>query len=760
MSSTSEPTKSGGSSIASASQDSSSEGSTAFSSSETATNEEQPTSTLQTSDSSNSTSTSSEPSSETASSYASQTQSQFSSGQESVTSAEAPTQTQFVVTTVTASDGSSGLVTFTTTVEATPAPGGSGETTPLGGPSRTDSASPSQTSSSFAGFPPPYIFDAVIDGQNYHLPAPNEPPMTIILAGGTLAELSNDQVRIGDEIVPMAAFTGTKSINQGGHKYELGKTVGKSTEPPKPSKNGGKGHGGIGGLLGSLAKAGKGAVDGVSKARNDVFNMASSGATAGGGAVAGTLTNAGNEVNSLVSSINGIQQSLPTGKLTETGLKTVLDAQNLGREASNWLTSTASLVKDLPDDMKEQVFDNIKDFAKEGGQLQKAESALEAFKDFPWESELPQSQMPSATQDPSASATNQPSGTSMPTDTASRQTSEDQTTTDASSESMKSSITASTTSAQNTTSLQSTQSTSITSASNTTSATSTSSTGPTPTEATKYFIVTREGTSLDDFKKFIENVDGGFGISHASEYVPHQTYLTVLKPAVADNLQSNYSFIRWVNPFVVTKGYLEAADEEYHAVDRDGVSYLGSDRLSTQLQGFPGDRTAALFPLAFLPPDPNASSWKKMISSPPLSQIPKPPSQDPDYVADDSLGKGVTIYVIDDGFDINLDDLSGRGRHVDSFMVPKEEVAPSGYLEEQRKIFSQAEILDQKLENGLHGTKMAIIVAGAVNGVARRADLYLVKAKGQYRKEPTSSVVNMGYTAPAISTALFELVMG
>lgn len=40
------------------------------------------------------------------------------------------------------------------------------------------------------------------------------------------------------------------------------------------------------------------------------------------------------------------------------------------------------------------------------------------------------------------------------------------------------------------------------------------------------------------------------------------------------------------------------------------------------------------------------------MSSPPRDP-PKSPAEDPPFVADDAGGQGTTIYVIDDGFDIN-----------------------------------------------------------------------------------------------------------
>ncbi|KAF2445923.1 hypothetical protein P171DRAFT_276181 [Karstenula rhodostoma CBS 690.94] len=1318
MSSTSQSTKSEGNSTASASPSSLNGGSTTPSSSDTVTSEKHPTSsTIQNSSSRNSTAIPSEHSSRSASGHIPQTQP--STEHQSTTSAGAPTETQYVVSTVTASDGSSGLVTFTKTVEAAPSSGGSGETAPVG-PSRTNAPSSTHGLPIFSPFPSAYIFDAVIAGQSYHLPSPDGPPTVIILHDGKVAKLSHDKVTIGGESVPISQISEETKIDG----VSVQKKAGEADKPQEENEGGGDGGGGgIGGLLGGLVGSAKKAVNGVKDAGESALGVPAA-AVAGAGAatfagIAGKLSTAGNGVNTLVSGLNGIQNAVPKDKLSQAGLGAAMDAQNLGRQASNWLGSTSGLVKDfpnLPKKVQDQVVDDIKKFAGEGGQLGKAQNALEAFRDFPWESELPQSQLTSATQKPTGSPTNRPSGTSISTNTASREASEDQTTTtqttfsstqtstktssrtssksasatpdleeymilsrdgtelqefddfvqgldkgkgqlyswkhiksqmyvtsltpkqteklpknhtfidsislcttqdenydgrveefrgvdpraqsklarqnlfskghvdglsnisktwkrafvsdedapwwkkmisasakerekplnglsyladdfegegttiyilddgfdlsldelapdgrtvgttfasnkltltgikeaqhfhegigggahgtmmaiiaagktlgiapkanlflaktknkyknkydsnmihygkvtpqalayvfaeirdhirarlqqDPNAKSViniswgqklneggqnldkhfetfialckddnipvviaagnkpfgsnlhtgtpqhwgrddnniitvgavkkdgtlwpgtavpvpneegsmtvyapgekievpsvggdmlpenelsgtsqaaamtsgliaylyqapqlgkwvnhpagfdvkrllvnhawtrvrrpiitpegwppldsldvvynlardseecverrdgnngtnahcivstatsqlpsatqnltgsatnrpsgtslptetasrqtsegqtttQNSTSVSTTSAHNTTALHSTQSASITSSSNTTSATSSSSAEPTPTETTKYYIVTKDGTSLDDFKQFIDELDNAAGLArtYKPEYVPHQTYLTMLKPEVAEKLQSRYNFIRWVIPCVFTKEDLEADDEEFRAVNTDKRRsyiedpYLKDAKLPTRMQELPGDNTSAVFPRALSSPNSNAPYWKKMLSSP-YHQIPNPPSEDPGYRADESLGRGVTIYVVDDGFDIHEQerDLIPGGRRVDTFVVSKEEVTLQGFIEEQRKHWKDAKVFDQNIWRGDHGTKMAIIAAGAVNGVARRANLYLMKAKGQYQREVGSDIVNLGYTVPAIQTTLDEI---
>jgi hypothetical protein len=54
----------------------------------------------------------------------------------------------------------------------------------------------------------------------------------------------------------------------------------------------------------------------------------------------------------------------------------------------------------LKPEVQQQVRDNIWDYAKSGGQLQKAGEALKALSDFPWEAEAPTPQLPSPTARP------------------------------------------------------------------------------------------------------------------------------------------------------------------------------------------------------------------------------------------------------------------------------------------------------------------------------------------------------------------------
>ncbi|KAF1979844.1 hypothetical protein BU23DRAFT_107373 [Bimuria novae-zelandiae CBS 107.79] len=579
-----------------------------------------------------------------------------------MTSQAVSVQTSYIVSTATALNGSPSPVTLIQTVEVTASTDSSGQTTPKQ-PSGTESPSAIPTPGSLVPMPAPYIYDVIIDGQTYHLPSPDEPdetPVPIILKGGMEALFSHEQVTIGGEIIS-AQFSETKKIKIQGHEYEVGKKEGKSFKPS------GGGGGGIGGLFKGLAKAAGTAIKGVSGEREAVFNLAQDIAHSGGGGVADTLSKAGNQVDDIVSSINGIQNSLPTDKLTQSGLDTVLNVQGLGRQASNFLASTADLVKDLPVDIQDKVYDNIKEFAGEEGPLKQAEDALKSFEDFPWQDELPLTQIPSATQNPSASVTGPPSRTSMPTETASSQSSQVQTRTQSNSHSTSSFC--STTSFSNTT----------------------TTAEPTPTDClrrrinqpdqcptkTKYFIVTKDGTSLEDFNRFIEEVDGKAGQALAADpkLVPHQSYLTRLEPSIAEGLQEKYGFIRWVYPFVFHPDDLAAAEEASVILPNVKRNYSTAQHLDNKVTA----RESMLSPRAWIDRPAHDPWWKRMISSPPL-EPPNHPNLDPHYRADDSRGRGVTTYVIDDGFDLDREDFDIANRRIDTHVVDISFAAPEEFL--------------------------------------------------------------------------------
>lgn len=69
---------------------------------------------------------------------------------------------------------------------------------------------------------------------------------------------------------------------------------------------------------------------------------------------------------------------------------------------------------------------------------------------------------------------------------------------------------------------------------------------------------------------------------------------------------------------------------------------------------------------------------------------------------------------------------------METFFVSNAEAFPAAFVTNNLKLYPNVKILDAQLGNGGHGTKMAIIAAGRMRGVAPNADLFLLKIKGQY----------------------------
>ncbi|KAK3207791.1 hypothetical protein GRF29_96g450185 [Pseudopithomyces chartarum] len=170
----------------------------------------------------------------------------------SASSKSDPPFIQTLISTVTAPGGSASSVTLVTTAEAAPSQSSSGETTPTQ-PSKTEDPSATPNSASNQSFPSSYIWDAVIGGQSYHLPAAGEPASPIILDDGRKAQLSHDKIKVGETKVSQEELSqGTTAGGVAVHNQEG------DAPPPKDKDHDSSGGGGlIGGFLGGLWKFGQ-----------------------------------------------------------------------------------------------------------------------------------------------------------------------------------------------------------------------------------------------------------------------------------------------------------------------------------------------------------------------------------------------------------------------------------------------------------------------------------------------------------------------
>ncbi|KAF2878051.1 peptidase S8/S53 domain-containing protein [Massariosphaeria phaeospora] len=567
-------------------------------------------------------------------------------------------------------------------------------------PSQSSATSPSGSSAPRASVPPAYIFDAVVDGEAYHLPAPEQPPIGILLLDGSVAQLSSDKVVLRGQTMDIPSDLGdAQEISSGGQLI---------TAQPGPSKKPegqGSGGGGGGGLFGAIGKALGGAasaVKGVADVGKGAMDLATGTGSSVAGDLANTVTSATGNVGNLVSSLNGIQEAFPLGELSQAGLDAFSGVQNLGRGSLDWMKSLGKLAQGfdkLSPEVQKQARDNIQEYAKPGGQLEQAQEAMRAFEEFPWESEAPATQVPTAT------------GTPQPTDTASDSQSR-----------------------------------------TTTIASSTEKPEPTERPSGEYIISSKPGTSLETFKKFTQELNSTTGEIHTWDTLKTQMYITNLTAVVAEELPKQYAFIQKVYLNEVIDESIDGSLEEFRAVKGSQSSVtpqsesIRSRNTTDPLHALSKESVSKLDSRALTNADPDAPWWKKMISALPrdVNQPNSDPSHDPPYLTDDSGGKGTTIYVLDDGFDLDLPDLAPIDRQVGNAFAPNT-LTLSGIDPSRRFIAG--------IGGGEHGTMMAVIAGGKILGIAPNTDLYLVKTKNRYRNSQFA-FNGMVHTGPVTPGAL------
>ncbi|KAH8716869.1 peptidase S8/S53 domain-containing protein [Phaeosphaeriaceae sp. PMI808] len=327
-----------------------------------------------------------------------------------------------------------------------------------------------------AQFPAPFIFDAVIEGLAYHLPSPGEPAVEIMLIDGSFAQLFASKVIMRGQILNIpSGIANAQPISVGGQSITA--QPGTAKKPDLGDPKGGKGGGG--GFLDSIKKIGN-AIESAAKAlggaAKGAADFASGAAGASASTAASTFKTAVSGANDVVSTLNGIQKEFPLESLSEAGMDTFTSALNKGRDSLNTIQALGKMLENfdaLKPDVQKQVRDKTAEHSKPDGIIQRAGEAMKAFSDFPWETEVPKTDVSSTTS-------------------------------------------------------------------------SSSSVKPTPTEeAVQYFIITKPGTSLQTFKNFTKELDGGIGQAETYDmkFIDHQTYLTSLNRSVGDGLQRKYPFL-------------------------------------------------------------------------------------------------------------------------------------------------------------------------------------------------------------------------
>jgi hypothetical protein len=242
----------------------------------------------------------------------------------------------------------------------------------------------------------------MIDGQAYHLPSPKLGIFKVMLGDGSIAQLHSDKVVVrGQELAIPAGLSSVREISAGGQTIKA--QPGPATQPQNGNGGGGggggcvggggggdkgkgKGGGGIGGLFKGLVGAAGAAVGGLADAGKGAVDFATGAGGAAAGDLAGTVSGALGNVDGVVSALNDIQQDFSLDSLTGPELDAFNGVQNTGRGAANLLTSAKDMLggfDGLTPDLQQTAKDNMKEFAGEGGELEKARQAFETFEQFP-----------------------------------------------------------------------------------------------------------------------------------------------------------------------------------------------------------------------------------------------------------------------------------------------------------------------------------------------------------------------------------------
>lgn len=179
-----------------------------------------------------------------------------------------------------------------------------------------------------------------------------------------------------------------------------------------------KGGGGLGGLFKGIGDLAGGAVSGLADAGKGALDFATGTGSAAAGDLAKTVGGAAGNVDDVVSSLNGIQKNLPLDALSGPAMDAFNDVQETGRNAANLLGSAGQVLDGfdgLTPDKQQAARENMREFAKKGGQLDQARKAFETFEKFPWDEEGLDEEIPASTGALSASG-DAPNASALPSE--------------------------------------------------------------------------------------------------------------------------------------------------------------------------------------------------------------------------------------------------------------------------------------------------------------------------------------------------------
>nr|AJD23192.1 subtilisin-like protease [Onygena corvina] len=196
--------------------------------------------------------------------------------------------------------------------------------------------------------------------------------------------------------------------------------------------------------------------------------------------------------------------------------------------------------------------------------------------------------------------------------------------------------------------------------------------------ADSYIVVMKNSVSADDFKAHVASV----GEIHKNNKAKRGTNTAGMK--------RKFDIMNWR----AYNGHFDA--ETLEAILNDSkVDYVEHDQV-VKISGLVAQR--------------NAPSWG-------LGRVSHRQAGSRDYILDDSAGRGVTIYGVDTGIDINHDDFEGRAR------------------------WGTNTADDDDADRHGHGTHTASTFAGAAYGIAKYSEIVAVKVLGSDGSGSTSGII-------------------
>ncbi|KAI1506418.1 hypothetical protein F5X99DRAFT_423089 [Biscogniauxia marginata] len=266
-----------------------------------------------------------------------------------------------------------------------------------------------------------------------------------------------------------------------------------------------------------------------------------------------------------------------------------------------------------------------------------------------------------------------------------------------------------------------------------------------------WYVKCNEGTYVDVYRGMIMWIDGAAGYQVGADPKFSNTgqgYFTTLDQEIGEAKMKQverFPFVTWVDPhadLVQTELLRQYAPTRWPRRNdpSDDLAMANYTNVTTQYeQSKLGMETPNL---DAVPAPLYESFWhRRLISMKSSDQVSL--VEQPQYYRDESQGKGITVFVMDSGFDLsNIMPIEYRVQN----KQPSEfsYVPPEHLLQPDRSdptLWPPNSIADTFVDNGRmingHGTGVAACAIGTRHGIASKADAYLVKVGSAISLNPT-----------------------